>query len=1131
MFQISNQWMLFLLDISTKSLLLVVIAGTSLKLFKLRDSNVRHRVWSGVLAGMLLLPLLALVLPTIPLSIPAGWTNRESTIEQAPLEPTQVAINETSHIVSNENSPLENRDVSASLSVNLSGSMPQSTSQDEEVADTTATVSNGGTSPILWTIPSLLFILWIAVSLTFALRLFAGLYSSSQLLHRSVIVAGPRIQDCLAKLPTALLRRLPAIRESNEVLVPVTVGWLRPTVLLPEDWQTWAPEKFSAIVAHEFTHVARRDFFVTLAAELNRCLYWFHPVSWWLRSRLSDLAEEACDDAAIDHIGDRIRYARHLLEVATSLTSGCGQRVQPGVSMARGSNVESRIASILDFKRPLSQHLSWRSATAIALIAIPVITAAAAIRPASSAIATSDQEPIITAATSTAPTIDTETVRIHGQVTDTNAEPIPNAKVRLYRMQFPKWYAGSNPSTLLTEFKVDGKGRFDQTVAKDKVIRETKNHASWKRLPKSHMWWTLLVVSAPNYAYSTFGAEQSGHIIKGKKFISPGFLQQSLNVKLRSAVTIRGRLLSIEGQPVEGASVSVFRVNRPDASRLDSWIQQTSKVPLAKSDNRATMWGGPVSQGAYFPVPAAEFQLPQQCIQPVVTNRSGIFELSGLAAKNDLVILRIKDKRLTDTIIHVLARDMKTVYGHHSTKLSRTGAYYGRTFDFITQPSVPVYGVVRDIETKRPLAGIPVAVGRIYGTTMSHTGYITTTTDEKGRYRIEGLPIPPVGTRRYERNNLAVRPGKLPYIETDLLPVPRGDGVNPIELNIELRRAVMAKGRLTNKATGAPIALAEIYYAPYMKNENCEKYHRYSDGSVRLMGNSDTRYYSNKDGYFEIPVIPGRGVIAATIKSGEYITGFGADKIEAFQGKDPSELGVVLSDHLVPSLFHSLKEIDVPVDLSEFTLDMHVDEGVSMTMNFVDPGGDPVKGLIGNGLSSNMGGKMIKDDQAEVTGLAIGVIRPMYFSDNTKKLMRFIRLIPEKGQTHFTVKLFPPSRLKGRLVDPEGRPLANVALETRHQNDPFMGGSLPQTQTDKDGRFDYPLPTGTSYKILTKMDKYFIVMEELGNPKPKNIDLGDLILDPDAERWSNLKAKREPVISDLASDIVEDVPSDSNTKD
>ncbi|WP_417387088.1 M56 family metallopeptidase [Gimesia sp.] len=1115
MFQTSNQWMLFLLAVSVKALLLAGIAGLSLKLLKMQDSNVKHRVWSGVLAGMLLLPLLILILPTTPLAMPARWTQFESTAEHTPVETTFVdSQNLTPPAPAFENSVSEKRDTP----VSPTESVPQPAILPPSTADATVTVSNWSFPSLLPLIPGVFLVFWFAVSLLFAFRLFAGLWSSSRILRHATLVDDSRLQNFLAELPPAILRRTPKIRESREMLVPVTVGWLRPTVLLPEEWRTWPDAKLRAIVTHEFTHVARRDFFVLLAAELNRCLYWFHPVSWWLRTRLSDLAEEICDDAAISHTGDRTGYARHLLEVATSLSSASGRRVQPGVSMARTSNVESRITTILDFKRPLSQHLTWRSTTAIASITIAVITAAAVIRPIS-AVAT-PAEPSV--ATESVPdSEDTETVRIQGQVTDTSGKPIPDATVRLYHLQAPDWYAAGNTETLITEFKVDAAGRYDQRVPRDQVILKPGHLRSWP----------ILLVTAPDYAYSTFQAKTVNHFFAGKQAAFPGFLNQPLAVQLRPAVTIHGRLLSIEGQPVEGVSVSVFKMGRPDPAGFDEWLQQTSKVPPPKLNQRAMVLGRAASRSAYFP--SHEFHLPLQSVRPVVTDSSGRFELSGLAAKDDLVILRIRGQNITDKIIHVLAREMQPVYGLQYSRISHLGAYYGRKFDFITQPSVPVFGVVRDIETRQPLAGIPVAVGQIYGATMSQEGYITTQTDKQGRYRIEGLPIPPAKTGRYDRNRLAVRPGKLPYIETESLSVPRGDGVNPVEFNFEMRRAVIARGRITDKTTGEPVAGAEFYYAPYLENENCSKYLRYADGSRRMLGNHDTRYFSNKDGYFEIPVIPGRGVIAATLKGGEFITGFGAEKIEAYQGKDSSNLPIMLSDHLVSSMFHSLKEIDVPADSSEFELSLHVDPGETMTVNFIDPQGNPVKGVQGNGFSSNsLEGDSTKDDHAQVTGLAIGKIRPMYFVDNTNKLSRFLRLVPEKGQKQFTVKLFPSSRLTGRLIDPEGRPLANSYLETRHQNDPNIGGSLSQVQTDSEGRFDYSLPTGTDFKILSIINNnYFVVMKNLENPDPKHIDLGDMVIDPDAEDWSQAKAKREPVITELISGTDGDQNTDSDKKE
>lgn len=165
---------------------------------------------------------------------------------------------------------------------------------------------------------------------------------------------------------------------------------------------------------------------------------------------------------------------------------------------------------------------------------------------------------------------------------------------------------------------------------------------------------------------------------------------------------------------------------------------------------------------------------------------------------------------------------------------------------------------------------------------MSHTGYVVTRTDDQGRYRIEGLPIPPKGTRKWDRNGLSVRPGHLPYIENDHIPIPVGDGVDPVEFNVELRRAVTARGRITNELTGEPI-MAALYYTPFRSNEHTDKYMRYADDLTTMLGN-DTRYHSDEEGNFEIPVIPGRGVVTAKVSdSGDLVSGYGKAEIDEFK--------------------------------------------------------------------------------------------------------------------------------------------------------------------------------------------------------------------------------------------------------
>ena len=61
------------------------------------------------------------------------------------------------------------------------------------------------------------------------------------------------------------------------------------------------------------------------------------------------------------------------------------------------------------------------------------------------------------------------------------------------------------------------------------------------------------------------------------------------------------------------------------------------------------------------------------------------------------------------------------------------------------------------------------------------------------------------------------------------------------------------------------------------------------------------------------------------------------------------------------------------------------------------------------------------------------------------------------------------------------------------------------------------MPVGVSYSIICRTNKTFRVVEDLENAEPKKIDLGEVVVDDMAERWSTLKAKKEPVITDLPS--------------
>ncbi len=86
------------------------------------------------------------------------------------------------------------------------------------------------------------------------------------------------------------------------------------------------------------------------------------------------------------------QYARYLLEVASAVSGHRGRLISVGISMARPSNVETRINAILDFTRPLSKRLTWTTTLLLLGALVPLITLAAAVQPSTQTNAQSSAE-------------------------------------------------------------------------------------------------------------------------------------------------------------------------------------------------------------------------------------------------------------------------------------------------------------------------------------------------------------------------------------------------------------------------------------------------------------------------------------------------------------------------------------------------------------------------------------------------------------------------------------------------------------------------------------------------------------------------------------------------------------------
>ncbi len=163
-------------------------------------------------------------------------------------------------------------------------------------------------------------------------------------------------------------------RMTDAVSVPVTFG---ATVLLPTNYRDWPPATRQAVMVHERSHAESGDFYIQLLSSVNRALFWFNPLAWWLDARLTELAEIISDDTAIEEVADRPNYAEVLLDMSNSL-----KRAPAGVAMARPATVGRRIERILA-ATPLTARLNWgKKALLTAIVAPLVVIAAVGVAPA-----------------------------------------------------------------------------------------------------------------------------------------------------------------------------------------------------------------------------------------------------------------------------------------------------------------------------------------------------------------------------------------------------------------------------------------------------------------------------------------------------------------------------------------------------------------------------------------------------------------------------------------------------------------------------------------------------------------------------------------------------------------------------
>ncbi|MAE63306.1 MAG: hypothetical protein CMJ18_03465 [Phycisphaeraceae bacterium] len=191
--------------------------------------------------------------------------------------------------------------------------------------------------------PALLVIVIAFGSLALAVRLVSSIAATVRTRRCGVPLEDPQWRQRMDHWRARLgIRRHVDLRLTDELNVPVIIGWLRPTILIPKHRMSPSGAHIDSVLLHELCHVRRLDFLWHVLLRAVQVIYWYHPLTWVAGRTITRAREVTCDEVCVHHLDSRDTYRSALLWFAGSLVR------RPAESLALAMAKPTRIGVRLD---------------------------------------------------------------------------------------------------------------------------------------------------------------------------------------------------------------------------------------------------------------------------------------------------------------------------------------------------------------------------------------------------------------------------------------------------------------------------------------------------------------------------------------------------------------------------------------------------------------------------------------------------------------------------------------------------------------------------------------------------------------------------------------------------------------
>lgn len=163
-------------------------------------------------------------------------------------------------------------------------------------------------------------IIYLFFAFVFASKLLLQFYQLKNIRTNELLPISQKWQQYVYDISGKLgIRRNIQIKISKTVHTPLTIGFLKPIILIPmAAINHLNPNQMEVILLHELAHIKRNDYLINLWLIFIDAIMFFNPFSKYLHCLINKQRELCCDDIVLINNNQNSLYAQALLNIAKS---------------------------------------------------------------------------------------------------------------------------------------------------------------------------------------------------------------------------------------------------------------------------------------------------------------------------------------------------------------------------------------------------------------------------------------------------------------------------------------------------------------------------------------------------------------------------------------------------------------------------------------------------------------------------------------------------------------------------------------------------------------------------------------------------------------------------------------------